>query len=148
MKNVEKSFLENRNDDWLAQELRSEARKSAWDFDGRDYVRSQHEEHCDAREVKQQHETAHNYYREASKPKIQPTYRKPSKKSPAKAFSVLFTMMFILFFAIFALSIISDFFYFDFNMFEIIAFGMPLLFILFIAVFIISVIRSIKGERK
>lgn len=59
-KDLEK--FENRSDDWLAKERIYEETVSAWDFDEGKRIKKQHEEDCEAKEIKEKHEAIHNAY--------------------------------------------------------------------------------------
>lgn len=52
--------FENRSDDWLAKERKEESKVSAWDFDEGRRIKEYHEDHCDAREIKDTHARIHS----------------------------------------------------------------------------------------
>ena len=52
--------FENRSDDWLAKQRKSENKVSAWDFDEGMKIKEYHEEHCEAKEIKERHEKIHS----------------------------------------------------------------------------------------
>ncbi len=49
-------MFEDRENDWLSQEMAREKRVSVWDIDEGKSIRRQHEEHCAAEAIKVQHE--------------------------------------------------------------------------------------------
>ena len=60
--NKDLEVFENRSDDWLAKERKYEATVSAWDLDEGKKLRAEHEEDCEAREIKRSHELRHQAY--------------------------------------------------------------------------------------
>ena len=60
--NKDLEVFENRSDDWLAKERKYEATISAWDLDEGKKLRAEHEEDCEAREIKRSHELRHQAY--------------------------------------------------------------------------------------
>lgn len=59
----EERYLFDTKDNWLAQEKKRESHISVWDMDDRaSKVKSEHEDHCEAEEVKEEHEFRHNQY--------------------------------------------------------------------------------------
>ncbi len=67
MKKIEETFMENRESDWLASEMKRERRNSAWGFDdSRKYEKDRHEEDCEREEVAREHAEAHERYARAN----------------------------------------------------------------------------------
>ena len=64
-KDLEK--FENRSDDWLAKQKKAESKVSAWDFDEGKRVKNEHEENCEAKEIKETHERRHAAYKRMSR---------------------------------------------------------------------------------
>lgn len=60
--NKDLEVFENRHDDWLAKERKYESTVSAWDLDEGKKLRAEHEEDCEAREIKRSHELRHQAY--------------------------------------------------------------------------------------
>lgn len=60
--NKDLEVFENRSDDWLAKERKYEATVSAWDLDEGKKLRAEHEDDCEAREIKRSHELRHQAY--------------------------------------------------------------------------------------
>lgn len=60
--NKDLEVFENRSDDWLAKERKYEATVSAWDLDEGRKLRAEHEDNCEAREIKRSHEQRHQAY--------------------------------------------------------------------------------------
>lgn len=56
--------FENRTDDWLAKQKKEESYVSAWDFDEGKRIKQQHQENCEATQIKKEHEQKHQLYKE------------------------------------------------------------------------------------
>ena len=95
------SFFEDRNSDWLAQEIKREKRVSPWDFDEGKKVRNEHEENCEKEEVAEEHRAEHDIINTviARQSEIARTAIKRADKT-AKTGSVLVTVFVIVFFLI------------------------------------------------
>ena len=78
-KDLEK--FENRSDDWLAKQRNIENKTSAWDFDEGKRIKEFHEEHCEAREIKERHERIHS------------GQIRPRKKNGASVFLIVIIVM-------------------------------------------------------
>lgn len=61
---MEKNLLkfENRSDDWLAKQRKDEEKVSAWDFDEGIKLKRAHQNNCEARKIKSDHEAKHKMY--------------------------------------------------------------------------------------
>ena len=59
--------FENRSDDWLAKQKKLESKISAWDFDEGKRIKEEHEEDCEAKEIKEIHAIRHAAYNRSLK---------------------------------------------------------------------------------
>ena len=67
MTKIDETFMENRESDWLASEIKRERRTSAWGFDNSmKSERNRHEDNCEREEVAGEHATAHERYARAN----------------------------------------------------------------------------------
>lgn len=73
--------FENRSDDWLAKQRKSENRVSAWDFDEGKRIKEVHEENCEAKEIKERHERIHS------------GQLRPRRKSGGSTFAIIVIVM-------------------------------------------------------
>lgn len=118
LKNTVEGFDSNQ-DDWMSQELRREARISAWDLDNnagymdeehRQYsaaraLRRQHEQDCDAQKVRDEHSQIHKTATAASRPN-------KAVYASAQIATVVFVIMFIFIMLIFFFVFVSIMFRF------------------------------------
>lgn len=58
--NKDLKHFENRSDDWLAKQREKENTVSAWDIDEGKKIKYNHEENCEAKEIKERHEKIHS----------------------------------------------------------------------------------------
>ena len=97
---MEKDLLkfENRSDDWLAKQRKEESRVSAWDFDEGIKVRNEHQDNCEARQIKTEHEIKHSMYKRMNKSGVRVNDK---NKDATKLVIALGTMSFVLIFGVF-----------------------------------------------
>ena len=104
---MEKDLLkfENRSDDWLAKQRKEESRVSAWDFDEGIKVRSEHQDNCEARQIKSEHEIRHSMYKRMNKNGV----RLSGDNKDVTKFVIAFgAMSFVLIFGVFFSVIATD----------------------------------------
>lgn len=59
------------NDNWLQEELKREEKVSVWDFDdSASYLDQEHQKHCEAREIAQEHQILHKHFSNTISSKI------------------------------------------------------------------------------
>ena len=97
---MEKDLLkfENRSDDWLAKQRKEESRVSAWDFDEGIKVRNDHQDNCEARQIKAEHEIKHSMYKRMNRSGVRVNDK---NKDVTKLVIALGAMSFVLIFGVF-----------------------------------------------
>ena len=163
MKKIDETFMENRESDWLASEIKRERRASAWSFDdSMKGERARHEEDCEKDEVAREHATAHERYARANNIPYNQVHARPQNTSTVRSTStskkvtpktpvavvaiVMITFMIIAFTMVVILSSISGFTNFGFyGVFETIFSVVFNLIFIFVFVSVIkAVIRNAK----
>ena len=102
--NKDLEVFENRSDDWLAKERKYEATVSAWDLDEAKKLRIEHEEDCEAREIKERHASRHQAYNDQFVNLNDLSKSKTEKTTISKTASTIVWLVFLiplLFFVVF-----------------------------------------------